>query len=392
MKRFLALVLCALFLFTGCTDSGSSSALPVAADPQSTPAPTPSPTPSPSVQFTASGDNLIHGSIYLQAQRRTSDGSYDFGPLYENVSYFYAQQDLNFINQETLVSDELEPSHYPLFCSPGDVARACYDVGFRMFGTSNNHIYDKGAEGIESTLRFWESMPEDVLTSGLWKNGEESEIPLYEKDGITFALLAYTQYTNGIPTPQNSPAHVILTSETELIEQQITKANELADVVLVSVHWGNEDSHAVTDGQRALAQQMADWGADLIIGTHPHVLQSAQWLERQDGGRSFVAYSLGNFVSAQSKPDQLIGAVFSCTFQKNADGETELLNPCFYPTVTHYGAGYSNITVYFLQDYSEELAQAHGVRSDYPYFNQEYIQQVISDNLPQEYLAGEDAA
>ena len=392
MKRILALVLCTAFLLVGCSSAGSSSALPVAANPQPTPTPTPEPTPSPTVRFSASGDNLIHGSIYLQAQRRTSDGSYDFGPLYENVAYFYAEQDLNFINQETLVSDELEPSHYPLFCSPGEVARECYDLGFRLFGTSNNHIDDKGAEGISSTLRFWDSMPEDVLISGLWENDGEDTIPLYEKDGITFALLAYTQYTNGIPTPQGSPAHVILTSETDLIQSQIEQANELADVVLVSVHWGNEDSHAVTDGQRSLAQQMADWGADLIIGTHPHVLQGAEWLDRADGGRSFVAYSLGNFVSAQSRPDELIGAVFGCTFQKNANGETELLDPCFYPTVTHYGAGYSDIKVYFLSDYSTELAQAHGVRSDYPYFNAEYIQQVIAENLPSEYLAQSKAA
>ena len=386
MKRLGALALCALLLFSGCS-SGSSSALPTVAQPQSTPAPTPSPTPNPTVQFSASGDNLIHGSIYLQAQRRTSDGSYDFGPLYENVAYFYADQDLNFINQETLVSDEIAPSHYPYFCSPGAVARTCYDIGFRMFGTSNNHIYDKGAEGLASTLRFWESMPDDVLTSGLWADGTEDQIPLYEKDGITFALLAYTQYTNGIPTPQNAPAHVILTSETDKIQSQITKANQLADVVLVSVHWGNEDSHTVTDGQRVLAQQMANWGADLIIGTHPHVLQGAEWLDRADGGKSFVAYSLGNFVSAQSKPDQLIGAVFGCTFEKGANGETVLKSPCFYPVVTHYGSGYSDIRVYFQKDYTDELAQSHGVRGDYPYFNQDYIRQVIAENLPAEYLA-----
>ena len=153
----------------------------------------------------------------------------------------------------------MEPSHYPYFSSPGAVGRAAYDIGFRLFGTSNNHIYDKGTAGIAATLRFWEGMPEDALAFGLWENGDEMEIPLYEENGITFACLAYTQYTNGIPTPADSPAHVILTSETDLIEAQIKKARTLADVVLVSVHWGTEDSHTVTDGQKLLAQQMADW-------------------------------------------------------------------------------------------------------------------------------------
>ncbi len=389
MKRMLILLLCAAMLFSGCgrlhSDEEAVSAAAQSTAP--TPTPTPEPTPAPTVTFSATGDNLIHGSIYLQAQRRTTDGSYDFAPLYEEVAPFYAQQDLNFINQETLVNDELEPSHYPLFSSPGEVGRAAYDIGFRLFGTSNNHIYDKGSAGLGATLRFWEGMPEDALAFGLWEEGTEMEIPLYEKNGMTFACLAYTQYTNGIPTPADAPAHVILTSQTELIEAQIKKARELADVVLVSVHWGTEDSHTVTDGQALLAQQMADWGADLIIGTHPHVLQSAQWLDRQDGGRCFVAYSLGNFVSAQSKPDQLIGAVLSCTFEMNDEGKAELRDPLFYPVVTHYGAGYSAIKVWFLQDYTEEQALAHGVRSDYPYFNYAYIQQVVAENLPAEFLS-----
>lgn len=389
MKRMLILLLGTALLFSGCGRlNGNEEAVSAAAQ-SSVPAPTatPQPTPPPTVTFSASGDNLIHGSIYLQAQRRTSDGSYDFAPLYEKVAPFYAQQDLNFINQETLVNDELEPSHYPLFSSPGEVGRAAYDIGFRLFGTSNNHIYDKGTAGLDATLRFWESMPEDALAFGLWENGSEMEIPLYEKNGMTFACLAYTQYTNGIPTPSDAPVHVILTSETDLIEAQIKKAREMADVVLVSVHWGNEDSHTVTDGQRLLAQQMADWGADLIIGTHPHVLQGAEWLERQDGGCSFVAYSLGNFVSAQSKPDQLVGAVLSCTFTMNEDGKVELQNPLFHPTVTHYGYGVSDIKVWFLQDYTEDQALAHGVRGDYPYFDYAYIQKVVSENLPAEFLA-----
>ena len=385
MKRLSALLLCLALLLAGCGQTDRPSSAAVSAPP-ATAQPSPAPTPQPTVDFSATGDNLIHGQLYLQAQRRTEDGSYDFMPLYEKVASFYAGRDLNFINQETLVNDELPPSSYPLFSSPAAVGHTAYDLGFRLFGTSNNHSYDLGAAGIAATRRFWASMPDDALAFGLWENGAEDDIPLYEKNGVTFACLAYTQYTNGLPTPQGAEAHVILTSDTETIERQITAARAMADVVLVSVHWGTEDSHTVTEGQRALARQMAGWGADLIIGTHPHVLQGAEWLEREDGGRSFVAYSLGNFVSAQSRPDQLIGAVLSCTFTKTGEGAAEISDVRFHPTVTHYGSRYSDVKVYFLSDYSADLALGHGVRTDYPSFSMEYIDAVISENLPQEFL------
>lgn len=408
MKRFVcfALALALLVAFASCGQQAVDTVadLPVTddvaatpADPSSTapdpaPEPEPEPEPDPTVRFSASGDNLIHAMLYMQAQARTDDGSYDFMPLYASVADYYAAQDLNFINQETLVNDELPPSHYPQFSSPGAVGHTMYDLGFRLFGTSNNHSYDKGAVGIAATRRFWAAMPQDALAFGFWENGKEDEIPLYEQNGITFACLAYTQYTNGIPTPADAEAHVILTSEWDTIQSQVTAARQLADVVLVSVHWGVEDSHTVTDGQRQLAQQLADLGVDLIIGTHPHVLQSAEWLDRADGGKSFVMYSLGNFVSAQSKPDQVVGAVFSCTFTKSADGPVTISDPCFHPTVTHYGGGFDQVRLYFLKGYTPEQAAGHGVRAEYPYFDIDYIRQVVAENLPAEFLEPEFAS
>ena len=108
-------------------------------------------------------------------------------------------------------------------------------------------------------------------------------------------------------------ANVIYTSELDVIESQITQAAQLADLVVVSNHWGVEGSHTITDAQRNLAQQMVDWGADVIIGTHPHVVQDAQWLTAADGRQCFVAYSLGNYLNAQSTMDTMIGAVLDFT-------------------------------------------------------------------------------
>lgn len=374
---------------------GPASAFSAApAEPQP-PSPTPAPVPAVTVlHFSATGDNLIHNGIYNQALRRAQEQGkegYDFSFCYDQVRDFYAAQDINWLNQETLVNDELEPSTYPCFSTPGDLGRAAYDLGFRVFSLSNNHTYDKGAKGIAATRRFWAAMPEDVLTCGLYAGEADYEnIPIQEKAGVRIAYLSYTEHTNGIRTPQNAEANVIYTSEAEVMQRQIGLARQRADLVVVGVHWGVEGSHTVTDAQRALAQKLADWGVDVIIGTHPHVVQDAQWLTAEDGRAAFVAYSLGNFLSAQSTADTMIGAVLCFDIQKTVqpDGssKTEIADPYFRPTVNHYGGNYSQIRVYWLEDYTDDLARSHGVRENFPNFNKSYIESVLKNSIDHTFL------
>ena len=298
---------------------------------------------------------------------------------------------MNWINQETLCTDELAPSTYPCFSTPGDCARALYRAGFRVFSLSNNHTYDKGASGIAATLRFWASMPADVVTTGLWRGeADYGTIPLHTVNGVTIAYLSYTEHTNGIPRSSAMEANVLYTSQTDVIEQQVRQAAQLADFVVVGVHWGVEDSHTITGAQRTLAQQLADWGADVIVGTHPHVLQNAGWLTAEDGRRVFAAYSLGNFLSTQSKKDQLIGAVLTLRLQKTTspDGtvQLEVLDPQLHPTVTHYGAGKSDVRTYLYRDYTPELAAAHGVRANDSDFSYDYIRAVAQQYIDPAFL------
>ena len=354
------------------------------------------PEPQPVVttlRFSATGDNLIHSPIYSQAARRAAEGEgYSFDYCYMNLLDFYAQQDINWINQETLCSKELAPSTYPCFSTPGECAEALYRAGFRVFSLSNNHTYDKGAAGIAATLRFWETMPKDVITTGLWKGeADYGRIPIQTVDGVKIAYLSYTEHTNGIRQNKNMTANIIYTSQTDVIERQVRLARQQADFVVVGVHWGVEDSHAIVDSQRTLAQQLADWGADVIVGTHPHVLQDAQWLTAADGRRSFAAYSLGNFLSTQSRPDQLVGAILTLQLQKttqpNGSVQCAVLAPQLHPTVTHYDAGKSNVRTYFLSDYTQELAAAHGVRANYSDFSLDRIQKIAQNNISTSFLA-----
>lgn len=373
--------------------------LPAAAQPtaEPTPAPTPSPTPEPTPQvetvtFSATGDDLIHSAIYEQAAANAASGQdYDFSSCYAHMADFYAAHDVNWINQESLVNDEIAPSTYPSFSTPGACARALYDVGIRVFSLSNNHIYDKGAKGIAATRRFWASMPADTVTTGLWAGQDDyTRIPTQQVNGITIAYLSYTEHTNGIPTPSGAEANVIYTSETDVIQQQITLAAQQADAVVVGVHWGVENSHTTTDAQRTLAQQMADWGADVIVGTHPHVLQDAAWITAADGRSAFVAYSLGNFISTQKIADNLVGGVLTLTLQKTTqpDGSVSVsvLDPKIHPVVTHYTAGTKGITTYLYRDYTPELAAKHGVRGRDSRFTYDYVTQVIEQNISPEFL------
>ena len=394
-RRKLAALCLAVLVLAGCSEKENLPANAAPAQPSaSLLSPTPTPEPEPEVyqvRFSATGDNLIHDVLYRQAQRRAGGSGYDFSYCYDNLREFYGEFDLNWINQETLVTDTLEPSSYPCFSTPGQMGRDLYELGMRAFSLSNNHTYDQGAQGITDTLAYWNGMPRDITFSGLYSDGMENEgVVLRQQDGITFAFLSYTEYTNGIPTPAGAPAHVIYTSETETIRNQVELAAQLADFVIVSCHWGVENSHQVTSGQQQLAQQLADWGADLIIGTHPHVVQDAQWLTAQDGRQVFVAYSLGNSLSAQSQPDQMVGLILTVKFEKTIrpDGSQTLgmSDPKLVPLVNHYDAGYSNIRLYLLRDYPEELALQHGVRAEHPDFDRTYIQNLLQQTVQADFL------
>ena len=319
------------------------------------------------ITFSASGDNLLHSYLYNQAAARAQKGSYDFS------------------------TDTLEPSSYPLFSSPGQVVRDLYDINFRFFNISTNHTYDKGAEGLAETKKFWESMPDDTLVSGLVEDDKYNDIPIKEVDGVKFAFLSYTYGTNGLPKPSDSNLRVILLSETDIIQKQMKKARKNADVVVVSCHWGNEDTHTISESQRSMAKQLADWGADLIIGTHPHVVQDAEWIKTADGRKTFVAYSLGNFISGQDRADNLIGATLSLTFEVTEDllNDTftvKIKKPKLIPVITDYRSGHVDVRVYWLEDYSREMADSHGVRSRDSRFGYDYIFDMLQQTVNKKFL------
>lgn len=337
------------------------------------------------VRVTAAGDNLIHSSIYNQAHNRSEDGTYDFEYAYENIRTLICG-DLNILNQETpICNDIFEPSTYPCFNSPTQLGDEMLSLGFNAFCHANNHILDKGMKGVEATLDYWSD--KDAVVYGAYRNEDDmNNIRTRNVNGINFSFVGFTEHTNGIRIPEDSDIKVIYTSDLETIEKQIKSARLQSDVVVVSVHWGVENSHIITDAQRELAQKMADWGADIIIGTHPHVIQNMDELTSSDGRNVLVVYSLGNFISAQNVGNRMIGGVLDFNVTKSFKNDSITIDEIkFIPVITHYDYGYSNIRVYPFSEYTREMASSHGVRSN-SHFDYDFILETLRNNVDEKYL------
>lgn len=340
-----------------------------------------------SITILGAGDDLIHDVIYKQAYQRTGGKGYDFGPVYQRVADQIRGADIAVINQETVLAGKIAPpSGYPLFNSPTEVGDALVNIGFDVINHANNHVLDQGEKGIKATLDYWDTKPVKVV--GAYRNDADLEnIRIVEAKGIKTAHIGITEMTNGLHLPKGSEYRLVYASDTKLIEHLIKKAKSMADVVVISVHWGTENSYTLTETQKKLAQEMVDWGADIIFGNHPHVLQQLTVLTRSDGTQCPVIYSIGNFVSTMQKGDDMVSGLLTVTMTKNFEtGKTTFTDMKFTPTVTQYENHSTNVSIYPLSEYSDALAKKHGVRRFTPKFSMSFIEDILHKSIPDQYL------
>ncbi|GIP31483.1 hypothetical protein J2TS4_06930 [Paenibacillus sp. J2TS4] len=305
-------------------------------EPPAAPSP-PSPEPEETVttvRFAAVGDVLIHSSLYKDA--KTEDG-YQFGPMFELVKPFISRADFAMANQESMIGGEaIGLSDYPQFNSPFEIGTTLKEVGFEAVTIANNHTLDRGPQAILNAIGHWDSI--GMIYTGAYRSKEDREtLRIVEKNGISMALLGYTYGTNGIPVPEGMD-YLVSLIDPEQIVSDIEKASRLADVTVLQLHFGTEYERMPNKQQKELAHQLAEAGADLIIGHHSHVLQPCEWIEREDGQRTFVIYSLGNFLSGQEGVYKEIGGILGLTIEKRVQGEQRtvtLLEPALLPTWTH---------------------------------------------------------
>lgn len=354
------------------------------------------------VHVVAAGDNLIHYSVLKngEAYAAGQEGvTYDFKPIYENVKPIIESADVAVLNQETVISESNAvrgaEGGQLIFNSPPEVADAVIDAGFDVFTMANNHLLDMGASGLEESINFWNAKAQEnnLTVLGAYLNEEDSEnIRIREVNGVKIAFLAYAEHINGFSIPADSPLRVVMTYEEDVMESQIKKAAEMADAVVVSAHWGVEDTHEVSDDRRELAEKMVNWGADVILGCHTHTAETMEWITRDDGSQGFVYYSMGNFICAQTDNFNLVGEMpdFDIVVD-GTTGETRLENVGAIPTIIHYDDGsFSNIRIYPYSQYTPELAESHGLpyavpAGNYPEFSWDIINDIINNNIPEEY-------
>ena len=274
------------------------------------------------------GDALIHSAVYEDA--RQSDGTYDFTSMLSSIKPISSKYDLAYYNQETILGGkDLGYSNYPRFNSPQEVGDAFVDAGFNLVSLATNHTMDKGEQGVLNSVSYWKTKG-GVVSSGQWSSDEErnqSITTIHEVNNIKYAFISYTIWTNGLNTPTGKEYLNNLYSE-EKAKADIEAVRDKVDFVIVAMHWGTEYSFKVDAKQEEIANYLSSLGVDLIIGAHPHVIQTVEYINNK---KTFVVYSLGNFISDQNDTDNFTGLAFEVTLKKHVDIDDKVTNSVVEP-------------------------------------------------------------
>ena len=243
--------------------------------------------------------------------------------------------------ETTFAGSSVGYSSYPKFNTPEKLAYNLKKLGFDVLSTANNHCYDFGYSGIESTIDYLNDA--DIAHTGTFKSEEsQNSILIQNVKGLNIAFLSFTFGTNGITIPPDKAYSVNLIDK-ELIQKQISLAkNQHPDLICISMHWGNEYQTTPNNEQKELADFLFNNGADIIIGNHPHVLQPMEKREltlpdgtKKDG---FVVYSLGNFLADQSKTYSKDSVILNLKITKNEDGKITINSAKYTPIYTYKSA------------------------------------------------------
>ena len=251
-----------------------------------------------SARIMANGDLLYHDIIYISAKK--TDGTYDFHENFEYVKPWLKQADLVLGDFEGTVNKDHYLAGYPLFNAPGEVMDAIKDAGYQVLDLAHNHILDSQIEGVVSTADAIEKA--GMTPVGVYTHESRDKAPLVIKEvnGIKVAILAYSYGFNGIEQSisQEDYNRYLSDLDEDKMKVEIERAEKEADITVIMPQMGVEYQIEPTEEQKKLYHKMIDWGADIVFGGHPHVVEPAETVEK-DGDKKLIIYSMGNFISNQ---------------------------------------------------------------------------------------------
>lgn len=251
-----------------------------------------------SARIMANGDLLYHDIVYISAKK--ADGTYDFHENFEYVKPWLKQADLVLGDFEGTVNKDHYLAGYPLFNAPGEVMDAIKDAGYQVLDLAHNHILDSQIEGVVSTADAIEKAGMTPVGVYTHEPRDKAPIVIKEVNGIKVAILAYSYGFNGIEQNISKEDYNRYLSDLDedKMKAEIERAEKEADITVIMPQMGVEYQIEPTEEQKKLYHKMIDWGADIIFGGHPHVVEPAETVEK-DGDKKLIIYSMGNFISNQ---------------------------------------------------------------------------------------------
>ena len=337
--------------------------------------------PPPEYKIIMVGDILLHTPVEESCLQ--PDGSYDYDSLFSHTKEEIAAADLALVNQEVIIGGaDLGISGYPCFNADYSLCDSLAGAGFDIICHATNHAMDKGRKGLINCAKYWKENYPQITVLGIHDTADTStscgaEPVILDLPDMKIAVLNYTYGTNGIPLPDDMPYAVDLLDE-EQVAADIRRAEELADFTIVCPHWGTEYRLTPDASQEKWTKVFAENGADLVLGTHPHVIEPIEWVTDEERDHEMlVYYSLGNFVNwtsgtGEGVANRMVGGMAEVTLTKNDNGELEIADYGVKPMISHVASGPEGVTTYFLEDYPEELAEENEIVSQDPEFSREY--------------------
>lgn len=319
-----------------------------------------------SAKLVAVGDNLMHRSCTLSA--KNADGTYDFTKHFANMADIFKAADLAVISQDTVLGGiELgaTSTETGIFNTAVELADGMADAGINVVLAANNHIMDEGSAGLNTMMSYFSTKYPNITLLGVNNSREAKDEPVYvETNNIKIAMINYSYGSNQTADLDASP-YLLNQYDENWLSDVLKQAREEADFIIAFPFWGEQNSMDYTQEQERQAQFLADNGVDLIIGSYPHVVEPVKWITAENGDRTLVYYSLGNFQSIQNTVENMLGGQANVTISKEEDG-THISDYSLDFVVTHYeqresSEYYDIVTTYPLADYTSDLAARHGM-------------------------------